>query len=188
METIAQQMRPSDGMKPGFALPYQVVPASVAAKNPAVQNPLPFGGSLNSPKFAVDSFAANAHNNIHKQKRHAMKHIQNFSFFLVGAILLAANAHAGRWITRDPMEVQEHMERDPHPFLDLNPYTFAFNSPLNAIDPDGKEAGFIYRPGGGMENAMSRNSTRQLTLWQRLGSGSASQITRSFNPFDDPKW
>lgn len=49
METIAQQMRPSDGMKPGFALPYQVVPASVAAKNPAVQNPMPFGGSLNSP-------------------------------------------------------------------------------------------------------------------------------------------
>jgi len=49
METIVQQMRPSDGMKPGYALPYQVVPAAVAAKNPAVRNPLPFGGSLNSP-------------------------------------------------------------------------------------------------------------------------------------------
>jgi hypothetical protein len=46
---IAQQMRPPDAMKPGFALPYQVVPASVAARNPAVENPMPFGGSLNSP-------------------------------------------------------------------------------------------------------------------------------------------
>jgi hypothetical protein len=49
IDMIAQQMRPSDGMKPGFALPYQVVPASVAAKNPMVQNPMPFGGSLDSP-------------------------------------------------------------------------------------------------------------------------------------------
>jgi len=48
MEILTRQIRPSDGMKPGFALPYQVVPASVAANNPMVQNPLPFGGSLGS--------------------------------------------------------------------------------------------------------------------------------------------
>ena len=48
MEMIAQQMRPQNAMTPGFALPYQVVPASVAAKNPAVQNPMPFASSLNS--------------------------------------------------------------------------------------------------------------------------------------------
>jgi hypothetical protein len=35
------------------------------------------------------------------------------------------------------MEVQEHMERDPHPFLDLNPYTFCLNNPVNFIDPFG---------------------------------------------------
>jgi hypothetical protein len=49
MDIFAKQMRPQDTMKPGFALPYQVVPASVAAKNPMVQNPLPFGSSLHAP-------------------------------------------------------------------------------------------------------------------------------------------
>ena len=88
-------------------------------------------------EFAVDAAAAKSHNNIHKQKRDAMKRIQNLCLFVAAAILLAANAHAGRWITRDPMEVQEHMERDPHPFLDLNPYTFNNNNPLSYIDPNG---------------------------------------------------
>ena len=46
-----------------------------------------------------------------------MKQTQKLLLFVAAAILLAANAHAGRWITRDPMEVQEHMERDPHAFL-----------------------------------------------------------------------
>lgn len=48
---IAEQfMRPQQkAMQPGMALPYQVVPASAAAGNPAVENPMPsFGGSLNS--------------------------------------------------------------------------------------------------------------------------------------------
>lgn len=53
METIAQRMRPASAIKPGFVLPYQVVPASVAAKNPAVENPIPFGGSMNSPSSAL---------------------------------------------------------------------------------------------------------------------------------------
>jgi hypothetical protein len=66
-----------------------------------------------------------------------MKQIQKFFLFAMGVVLLATNAHAGRWITQDPMEVQEHMERDPHPFLDLNPYTFVLNNPVNYIDPDG---------------------------------------------------
>jgi hypothetical protein len=49
MATIEQQMRPQqDTMGPRMALPYQVVPASVAAKNPMVQNPMPFGGGVNS--------------------------------------------------------------------------------------------------------------------------------------------
>ena len=91
-------------------------------------------------KFAVDSFAVKAHNSIRKQKQRAMKQIQKLFLFALGAILLVANAHAGRWITRDPMEVQEHMERDPHPFLDLNPYTFVRNNPLSYFDPDGRNA------------------------------------------------
>jgi hypothetical protein len=49
MEMIVQQMGSPEGRKPGFALPYQVVPASVAAKNPAVENPMPMGGLLNPP-------------------------------------------------------------------------------------------------------------------------------------------
>lgn len=91
-------------------------------------------------KFAVDSFAAEAHNNIRAQKQRAMKQIQKLFLFALGAILLVANAHAGRWITRDPMEVQAHMERDPHAFLDLNAYTFVRNNPLGYFDPDGRNA------------------------------------------------
>jgi len=117
-----------------------------------------------------------------------MKRIQKLFLFVAAAILVAANAHGGRWISRDPMEVQEHMERDPQPFLDLNPYTFAFNSPLNAIDPDGREAGFIYRPGGGMENALSRKfnppSDPVAAARQWVGFTDYSFV----NPFEDPKW
>jgi hypothetical protein len=50
MEIIAQQIRQPGAVNPGFAPPYQVVPASVAAKNPAVENPMPYGGFLNSPE------------------------------------------------------------------------------------------------------------------------------------------
>jgi hypothetical protein len=56
---------------------------------------------------------------------------------VVAVILPAANVHAGRWISRDPMEVQEHLERDPRPFLDLNPYTFVGNNPVSRVDPYG---------------------------------------------------
>jgi len=42
-------------MKPAVALPYQVVPASVAARNPAVANPLPFG-VMDSPSSALTLF------------------------------------------------------------------------------------------------------------------------------------
>ena len=75
-----------------------------------------------------------------------MKQIQKLFLFAIGAILLVANAHAGRWITRDPMEVQEHMERDPHPFLDLNPYTFVGNNPISNVDPYGLAFGDWWDP------------------------------------------
>ncbi len=51
---IAEQfLRPQqNSMNPGIALPYQVVPASVAAGNPAVENPMPLGGN-SSPHFPL---------------------------------------------------------------------------------------------------------------------------------------
>jgi len=52
MAIAEQVMRPQENnMNPGFALPYQVVPASMAAGNPTVENPMPFGNS--SPNFQL---------------------------------------------------------------------------------------------------------------------------------------
>lgn len=45
MAMAEQYFRPQAAMNPGFALPYQVVPAAAAAGNPAVENPMPFAGS-----------------------------------------------------------------------------------------------------------------------------------------------
>ncbi len=46
MAIVQQYFRQGQSaMQPGAALPYQVVPASAAAGNPAVANPLPFGGN-----------------------------------------------------------------------------------------------------------------------------------------------
>jgi hypothetical protein len=51
MAIAEQYMKPQQqNMNPGFALPYQVVPASAAAGNPAVEIPMPsFGSSPNLP-------------------------------------------------------------------------------------------------------------------------------------------
>jgi uncharacterized protein RhaS with RHS repeats len=64
-----------------------------------------------------------------------MKTIQKICFCVVAVILFAANANAGRWLTRDPIEF---MERDPKPTsVDANLYTFVDNNPINYIDPLG---------------------------------------------------
>jgi hypothetical protein len=91
-----------------------------------------------------------------------MKPIQPFYLVLAGVILLAANVDAGRWITRDPMDILEHMERDPHPLLDLNPYRFVLNNPVNNIDPTGLwtctiggHAGYGFIVGGGISGGFS---------------------------------
>jgi hypothetical protein len=77
-----------------------------------------------------------------------MKRIQR-TVFLIGVFLLAANAHAGRWLTQDPLE---HMERDPQPGFEItggmmelpsslnqqaNLYLFVSNDPLSYYDPLG---------------------------------------------------
>lgn len=66
-----------------------------------------------------------------------MKLLEKLCLVLIGGALLSSNAYAERWITRDPMDIPEHMERDPHPFLDLNPYTFVGNNPIGRVDPLG---------------------------------------------------
>jgi hypothetical protein len=66
-----------------------------------------------------------------------MKRSQLFYLIVLATILLAANVHAGRWLSRDPMDIPQHMERDPHPFVELNPYTFVGNNPVSRIDPSG---------------------------------------------------
>ena len=68
-----------------------------------------------------------------------MKTAQKFWFCVVAIILFAANADAGRWLTRDPIEF---MERDPRPDAgdfqeQLNLYRFVDNNPINLIDPLG---------------------------------------------------
>ena len=70
-----------------------------------------------------------------------MKRLQKLCVVAMGVILLAVNADAGRWLTRDPIE---HMERDPQPTVDLwdcqqqiNLYQFVGNNPISRIDPLG---------------------------------------------------
>ena len=68
-----------------------------------------------------------------------MKTIQKLWFCVVAIILFAANADAGRWLTRDPIEF---MERDAKPTsaalnLQINFYAYVKNNPINLIDPFG---------------------------------------------------
>ncbi len=78
--------------------------------------------------------------------------MQKICFCFAVIILLAANANAGRWLTRDPIEF---MERDPKPampsnfssdesarpsIMEINSkslYTFVDNNPINEVDPLG---------------------------------------------------
>jgi hypothetical protein len=71
-----------------------------------------------------------------------MKAIQKVCFCFGFIILLADNAQAGRWLTRDPIEF---MERDPKPTISAPPltlflnqqvnlYRFVDNNPLNEVD------------------------------------------------------
>ena len=45
----------------------------------------------------------------------------------------------GRWLSKDPFEVK---------YPELSPYTFVANTPLQAIDPDGKRIYFVAGAGG----------------------------------------
>lgn len=74
-----------------------------------------------------------------------MKIIQKFVLAITATIIVAADAHAGRWLSHDPIqEGAGFVQRDPMPEMDFsqlqlepNPYVFVLNTPLNAIDPLG---------------------------------------------------
>jgi RHS repeat-associated protein len=88
-----------------------------------------------------------------------MKTIQKICFCFAVIILLAANANAGRWLTRDPIGF---MELDPRPTISgtipsmafddpqqINLYAYVLNNPINEIDPMGLSIGMAFDENGG---------------------------------------
>ena len=76
-----------------------------------------------------------------------MKMIWKIGLALVGVVFLTADARAGRWLLRDPIqEGAGFVARDPVPQFDItqiqevnepNLYAFVVNDPLNSVDPLG---------------------------------------------------
>lgn len=66
-----------------------------------------------------------------------MKSFPKLVLTLAAGILLATDAHAGRWLSRDPIQEgagfvqRDAIQREP------NPYVFVLNDPVNKIDPFG---------------------------------------------------
>jgi len=95
-----------------------------------------------------------------------MKAIQKVCFCFGFIILLAANAQAGRWLTRDPIKF---MERDLRPGFNtatqnnwnlrnqLNLYKFVDNNPINEIDPLGLEGNPVSSTLSGLVGAWNSN-------------------------------
>jgi hypothetical protein len=72
-----------------------------------------------------------------------MNAIQKAVLALSATIIVAADAHAGRWLSRDPIEEGAgFVQRDPMPEMDFTPYlrnepnlyVFVANNPINATD------------------------------------------------------
>jgi len=104
-----------------------------------------------------------------------MKAIQKICFCFAVIILFAANANAGRWLTRDPIAF---MERDPKPSIvapkltsslnqQINLYRFVDNNPINEIDPLGLSPADVIRL-----TTLSQSYTSLMTQnGQRLNGG-----------------
>lgn len=74
-----------------------------------------------------------------------MNAIQKVVLTITATIIAVADAHAGRWLSRDPIqEGAGFVERDSMPMIDFigsepNLYAFIGNAPINYIDPFGLE-------------------------------------------------
>lgn len=75
-----------------------------------------------------------------------MNAIQKVVLAIVATVILAADVHAGRWLSRDPIQDGAgFVQRDPVPQMDFgeilqnepNSYAFVKNTPVNATDPLG---------------------------------------------------
>jgi RHS repeat-associated protein len=64
---------------------------------------------------------------------------------------------SGRFTTVDPVMNVEAAVIDPQRW---NRYTYALNRALGMIDPDGREAGYVYLPNGGMLSPFDANFPR----------------------------
>ena len=102
------------------------------------------------PTFAVDTRNAYADKPLSEPERKTMNAIQKVAFLITTTIVVAADAHAGRWLSRDPIqEGTGFVQRDPFPPMSLVPkqrnepnlYGFVRNNPIGAIDKHGLVTG-----------------------------------------------
>jgi len=126
-----------------------------------------------------------------------MKAIQKFCFCFGVLILLAANADAGRWLTRDPIEFMERDSRPTMPsnlnlgesvrpsLMEINSkslYTYVDNNPINEVDPLGLwgiQFGNVNIGYGDPNLAFDSGS------WDDLGQGAQATLD-GIIPFGDP--
>lgn len=125
-----------------------------------------------------------------------MKMIKKICLAVLPLILLAANANAGRWLTRDPIEF---MERDPHPTVpgmtisatpspfdnqQINLYTYVLNNPVNFIDPLGLQIDGALTPG--IDEALM--SPEQLQAARQAAQKAEQALQNKLHHiFDNPK-
>jgi RHS repeat-associated protein len=69
-----------------------------------------------------------------------------------------------------------------------NLYLFAGNDPADAIDPYGQEAGFTYRPDGGMENYFTRKCNPPRDPVSAAADWVGFSDYDQWNPMEVPKW
>jgi RHS repeat-associated protein len=125
-----------------------------------------------------------------------MKAIQKVCFCLGFLILLAANANAGRWLTRDPIEF---MERDPRPEVpgmsipatpsvfdnqQINLYAYVLNNPISYVDPLGLQIDGALTPG--IDEALM--SPEQLQAARQAAQKAEQALQNKLHHvFDNPK-
>ncbi len=71
-------------------------------------------------------------------------------------------AQSGRFTTIDPVLNVDEALTDPQRW---NRYSYAVNRPLTMIDPDGREAGYLYLPNGQMVAPIKGMTSTMAKLW-----------------------